>query len=180
MAGAAGLPLLHFRHGITFSLGTGGKDLVVAVVAFVHAGVKSVAEFDFPGIGQIENHRFRAVVAPVTTTGNIESYIAVMTGTAGAILLHLPHGKATAPFPSGENSAMAIGADIHLLLYIGMYLVAEKRRNLLEAYVRQAFVAFLTVPLDRKCFSAVMTAAARPAGLHVPHQVTFAVRPGDE
>jgi hypothetical protein len=126
VTGTAGQPLLHLLHGIGFSLGAGGKQLVVTVIAFVHAQMDFVAEIHFPGTGNIKNYVFGADVASVAAPGNAEGNIGIVTGAAGTVLFHLTHTIPAAPLPPGKYATVAIYADIHVLGFVGMNFMAEE------------------------------------------------------
>lgn len=132
MAEAAGLSLLHLCHGVASALDAGCKDFVMAVITFVDADMKRMAEFNFSGIGQVKNHTFGTAVTSVAAACDTEGNICIMAGAAGSILLHVSHGESAAPLAAGKYTAVAISADIHPFHRISMYLVTEECRDLPE------------------------------------------------
>ena len=153
MTGAAGLPLLHLSHGVSFALGASGKNLVVTIIALVKPDMERVAEIDFTGIRQIKRDIFYADMTPIPATSDTEGNICVMTGTAGAVFLHLPHGVSATPFAPGKYSAVTVCTDIHLFCRVSMNCMAETCRHFRETDIRCALMAFLAIPSYRKSFS---------------------------
>jgi len=180
MARAAGEPLLHLGHGVGFSLCAGCEQFVVTVIAFIHAEVERMAELHLACIGDIERYIFRAGMAPVATAGNAESYVRIMACTAGTVFFHLPHGVTGAVHPADENATVAVDADIHLLFCVGVNLVAEKCRTRPEIHIGSSSMTPVTVAARREGILAVMATTAGEAGIHIPHQVSFAVRTGNK
>ena len=152
MTGAARLPLLHLSHGIDFTLGASGKNLVVTIIALVKPDMEGVAEIDFTGIWKVKRDIFYADMTSVTAASDTESNICVMTGAAGAVFFHLPHGVSATPLAPGKNAAVTVGADVHLLCRVSMNFMAEKRRHLCEADVRRTFMTFITIALYGESF----------------------------
>lgn len=145
MTGTAGFPLLHLRHGVTLALSAGCEDTVVALIAFINPEMKQVAEFNLTGVGKIKDYLIDTVVTSVTTAGNTESNICIMAGAAGTVLLHLAHRVSATPLAAGKYPAVTVNTDIHFFDSIGMNLMTEECRNLLETDIRRPFVAFLAV-----------------------------------
>lgn len=104
-----------------------------------------MAEFDFTCIGKIKDHIFGTVVTSVTTAGDTESNICIMAGAAGTVLLHIAHCVSATPLAAGKYPAVTVDTDIHFFDSIGMNLMTEECRNLLETDIRRPFVAFLAV-----------------------------------
>lgn len=104
-----------------------------------------MAEFNLTGIGKLKDHIFGTVVTSVTTAGDTESNICVMAGATGTVLLHLTHCVSATPLAAGKYPAVTVDTDIHFFDSIGMNLMAEECRNLLETDIRRPFVAFLAV-----------------------------------
>lgn len=136
MAGAAGFPLFHLRHGIGFALGSGGKNTVVTIIALVKTDMEGVAEIDFAGIGEIESDIFNADMTSVTAASDTEGNVCVMTGATGEVFLHFSHRIPAATLAAGKNSAMTVNADIHVFCRVSMNLVAEDCRHLLKSDIR--------------------------------------------
>jgi len=126
VAGATGRPFLHLRHCVGFPLGAGCEELVVTLIAFIHAQMEVVTEIHLPCPGNIKNYILGAHMTSVAAAADTESNICIVTGTAGPVLLHFSHGKAAAPFAACEYAAMAVNADIHFFGTVCMYLVAEE------------------------------------------------------
>ena len=136
MTGAAGFPLLHLSHGVDFALGASGENLVVTIIALVNTDMECVAEFDFTGIRKVKGHIFYTVMTFVAAAGDTEGNIRIMTGTAGAVFLHIPHGVSAAPLAAGKYAAVAVCTEIHLFCSVSMNLMAEECRHLFKTDVR--------------------------------------------
>jgi hypothetical protein len=137
MTGTAGFTLLHLSHGVTLALGTGSEDFIVAVVTLVNRDMKRVTEQYFPGIRKVKDHISYTVMTSVTAACDTEGNICVMTGTAGTVFLHIPHGVSATPFPAGKYTAVTVSTDVHLFYRVSMDLMAENCRDLLETDIRQ-------------------------------------------
>jgi len=180
MARAAGEPLLHLGHGVGFSLCAGCEQFVVTVIAFIHTQVERMAELHLSCIGDIERYIFRAGMAPVAASGDTESYVRIMACSAGAVFFHLPHGMTGTIHPADEDATVTVDADIHLLFYIGVNLVAEKCRTRPEIHVWSSSMTLVAVAARGEGILTVMATTAGEAGIHIPHQVAFAVRTGNK
>lgn len=146
MTGAAGFAFLHLCHGVGFTLGSSGKDFVVAIITLVDPDMERMAEYYFTRIRKIKSHIFYAVMASVTTASDTEGDICIMAGTARTVILHFPHGKPATPLATGKNTAVTISADVHVFYGVCMDLMTEKCRDLLEADIRRTLMTFLTIP----------------------------------
>lgn len=142
--------------------------------------MKGVTESDLASTRNDKNYVLRAVVTPVAATGNTESDAGIVTCAARPVLFHIHHGISATSLASGENTAMAVDAYIHLFCLVSMDFMAKKSRFPLEHHIRGSFMAPVAVTSYRKSLFPVVTAATRTARLHFDHQVSFAARTGNK
>lgn len=150
VTGTAGEALFHLLHGITLALGSGCENFIVTVVTLVHTEMKLMTELYFAGIDRLKGNILRAVMTAVTAPFHRKGNAGIMTGSAGKILLHLPHGVAFAPLAPDENTTVTVIADVHVFRFISMNRMTEERRFLFKADIRQPFVTAVAVTLHRK------------------------------
>lgn len=91
MTSAARFTFFHFSHGAAPGSHPAEKDAVVAVAAFIHAGMDLVAEADRPGLRGSEDDIGGAFMALVAIPLHAEGAAAIVTGSARIAPLHVRH-----------------------------------------------------------------------------------------
>ena len=104
-----------------------------------------MAEQYFSGSWKVKDHICYTVMTSVTAACDTEGNICIMTGTAGTVFLHIPHGISAAPFTAGKYTAVTVCADIHFFYRVSMDLMTEDCRDLLETDIRQGSMTFLAI-----------------------------------
>ena len=124
VAGAAGFPFVHVRHGVVRGTGLVREHLGVAIFAAVHAGMDFVAEGDVGDSLYLEADvlRFHPSVAVTAIAGHGERLLPVMAGATGLPFFHLCHGDVL--IPAGDH--LAVVATFALAASLGyMDVMAE-------------------------------------------------------
>lgn len=114
MAGAARVAVLHLGHVVSFLIGACREDAVMTLVALEEPGVEFVAENDRTGLLYLQLDLLGRLVAAITGALDGKSEDAVVTGTAGAVLLHFCHGIAPVFTVRCKEGIVTVTAAVHL------------------------------------------------------------------
>lgn len=104
MAGPAGCTLLHLGHGRALIVGSGIKQLVVAVATGIHAEMTLMAKTGI--VSKQDLFGRMAFAAAFYAKGGL----VIMAGATRLALLHVSHGKALGSHASAQNGIMAVTA----------------------------------------------------------------------
>lgn len=176
MAGATGLPFFHISHGKAFPADSGAEDLIVAVVAFVHAKMEIVTELNLSNVLDAEGNVFGTLMAPSTARIYRKGHISLMTGAARSKLCHLRHVVAFAPCAAYKDPAVAVAASVDAQVEF----VTEKGIGGLERNIFSCGMTLTAIAPDGKSGTAVVATAAGLALLHLAHGIALAAGAGNE
>ncbi len=166
VTGTAGFSPFHLRHRYSLVFRRGKVELDMAIPALIQARVKFVAEFDIPGILQLEVYLFYGMT--LYTFIRLKGGFAVMTGAAGFSFIHQGHGDRLF-----HGQIENLGVANVAFTVAEMFLVTKghgSRFFYLDADIRHLMALGALLQVEGPL--AVVTGAAGLAFFHIGHGVT--------
>jgi len=176
MAIAAGFPLLHLQHAVTFVAGARNVYIRVAIVATVSGNMHKMAEYGAP---RTEVYLFDCMTF-LAVGFDPKSALVIMTSSAGTPLRHFGHRRWFIFFVAGnKNFIMAIGTTEKCCMHRVTESSIAGLLNLIYD-INSRFVAFIAGTFNAECGGAVMAESARFTFFHLLHRKSFVADPCDE
>lgn len=172
MACTAGFARLHIRHLVALGRNAGGKNAVVAVSAFIHAGMVFMAEIGRTGFRHLEGNLYGRFMTFVTVTLDRETGDPFVAGSARLTFFHINHGAPLVVRSGGKKHFVTVTALVHLK----MFCVAEKgiihEGNILHRMTLAA------IRRSSKSSFPLMTGTTGFTFFHLRHREALACHPG--